>query len=144
MTREKVHTVEGYYDGVRSGTADFEGQSHYFSCPFDEAIDDYADYFLLYPVSLEFMRNAFRQQAIFKAWESKFHSGLETIETHPANGGVDPEYDEAERWLEAQKKTFATAPLKRRATFHVRAGEQGPRIAGVLRELDVEWLPASD
>lgn len=141
MAREKVHTVEGYYDGPRSGTADFEGAPHYFSCPLDEAIDDYADYFLLYPVSPEFMRNTLRSWEIFRAWNDRFHRGLETVETHPGHGGVDAEYDEIERWLEDQRRSFPVAPLKRKAIFHVRAAQSG-RLAGVLRELDVEWGPA--
>ncbi len=143
MAREKVHTVEDYYDGPRSGTADFQGVSHYFSCPFDEAIDDYADYFLLYPASPEFMRNTLRRSEIFMAWNDMFHRGLETIETHPAHGGVNAEYDEITHWLEGQCKSFPVAPLKRKAIFHVRAA-QGGHLVGVVRELDVEWGPASD
>lgn len=142
MKFEKVHTIRDLYDGVRSGTADFNGSPHYFSCPFDNAADDYADHFLLYPVSPQFMERELQYWAIYRAWEDKFHRGLLLLETHPGQGGVNADYDELSRWLNGQINSLDCA-TKQRAKFQaVRAQDDLP--AGILRELEVNWSPMSD
>jgi hypothetical protein len=142
MQFEKVHTVREYWDGVRTGTANAMGSPHYFACAFDEDADDYAKFFLLYPVSTDFMERELRHWAIFRAWEDKFHCGLETEETHPGHGGLDAEYDQLGRWLDDQIKSLEPLPAKYAARFRATLG-QDDRPAGVLRELEVAWTPTS-
>jgi hypothetical protein len=37
MTFEAVHAVWDYFDGPRTGLADYRGRPHYFVCKFDTA-----------------------------------------------------------------------------------------------------------
>ena len=143
MEFEKVHTIRDIYDGVRSGTADLNGSPHYFSCPFDDATDDYADHFLLYPISPQFMERELRYWAIYRAWEDKFHRGLLSLETHPGHGQVNADYDELGRWLDGQISSLDCVPTKLRATFQA-IEDQDDLPAGILRELKVNWRPMSD
>jgi len=142
MTFEKVQTVGVYWDGVRTGTANFRGAPHYFDCRFDEGADEYSDVYQLYPVDSEFMERELRLWAIFRAWEDSFHRGLLSVETHPGHGGVDQEYDDLRRWMDNSIRLLEPLPEQHTATFRVAAGQESvPR--GVLRELEVAWTSAS-
>ena len=35
---ELVHTISDYYDGPRSGIADFQDKAHFYQCVFDENV----------------------------------------------------------------------------------------------------------
>lgn len=102
MFYETVHAVWEYYDRPRAGLADLNGNPHYFTNAFDEAADDYADHFELYPADPEFMIYAMRSTAIFRVWEDKFHSDLAGIDSHPGHGKIDAEYDELKAWLSSR------------------------------------------
>src|SRR5271154_1831851 len=104
MKFEKVHTVRDYYDGIRAGTADLNGAPHYFASVFDDDIDDYTQDFRLFAVTAQFMERELRRSAIYRAWEARYHRGIEPAETHPALGGIVPEYDELSEWLNEQIK----------------------------------------
>ena len=142
MVFEKVHTVRDFYDGVRGGTADLHGAPHYFSCPFDHQLDDYADHFELYPVTPSFMERELQQWAIYRAWEAKYHLGLVPVETHPGHGRIDAEYDRLGGWLDAQLKSLQPLPIVYTATFRVIEAQEA-RPGGILRELEVCWSPKS-
>jgi hypothetical protein len=94
MKFEKVHTIRDFYDGIRTGTADLSGAPHYFASVFDDDPDDYTQHFRLYAVTSQFMERELRQWTIYRAWEARFHRGLEPRATHPGHGGIVPEYDE--------------------------------------------------
>lgn len=143
MKYEKVHTIRDYYDGVRSGTADLNGVPHYFVCLFDDVADEYSDDYRLYPVSPKFMAKELRHWAIFRTWEADFHRGLLAVESHPGHGGVDAEYDELGQWLDEQIRSLQPIAKTQRGTFRTAAG-QLDLPAGVLREVEVGWSPASD
>ncbi len=141
MSFEKVHTIRDLYDGVRTGTADFDGAPHYFASLYDDHADGYVDRFRLYSVSAEFMERELAHWAIFRAWESKFHRGLAPLETHPGHGGVNAEYDELSRWLDEQLKLFDPLTSLHTATFRALPG-QDELPGGILRELEVAWTLA--
>jgi hypothetical protein len=142
MRFEKVHTVRHFWDGIRSGTADFQGAPHYFSCRFDHEADDYADDFQLYPVTPLFMERELEHSAIFRAWRDRFDRGLEPSETHPAFGGLDARYDELTLWLDAEIESLEPIPTKHSATFRaVRA--QGDVPPGLFRDQEVAWTLAA-
>ncbi len=142
MQFEKVHTVRNFWDRVRSGTADFGGAPHYFSSPFDDATDDYFDYFILYPVSALFMERELQTNAIFEAWEKKErHLGFARLEPHPKLGG-NAEYHELDRWLEDQIASLNPIEAKQLATFRVAAGQDDLPL-GAPRELEVSWRAKS-
>jgi hypothetical protein len=47
---DKVHSIEDYHDGPRSGFADFEGEPHHFDREFNELEDEFSDDFVLIPI----------------------------------------------------------------------------------------------
>jgi hypothetical protein len=140
MRYERVHVIWDLYDGVRTGIADLDGAPHYFASQFDEGTDDYSDNFKLHPVGPEFMQRAMRNWDIYRAWERKFHSGEADLKTHPGHGGIDTEYDELKSWLDDQVTRLRALPLLYSAKFHELLGQEG-LSGGVLREMEVVWLP---
>jgi hypothetical protein len=138
MQFEKVHTINGIYDGIRSGTADFQGAPHYFESLFNDMMSNDTPHFRLYPVSAQFMERELRQWAIYRAWEVRFHRSLEPPETHPGHGGIVPEYDELSEWLNEQIKALAPIPSFYAATFRVLPGQE-ELPAGMLRAFEVAW-----
>ena len=138
MRFERVHTIREVWDGVRSGTADFEGVPHYFASLFDDAADDWTEHFRLYPVTTEFMEREKRCWTIFRAWEAKFHDGFAPSETHPGYRGIVPEYDALNDWLDQCIKTLEPLTTCFSAMFRQRAGQDN-LPGGILRELDVAW-----
>lgn len=142
MQFEKVHTIRDIYDVVRSGTADLGGAPHYFASLFDDTEDDYTHHFRLYAVSALFMERELRWWTIYRAWEAKFHRGLEPLETHPGHGGIVPEYDELSKWLNEQIQALAPISSLYTATFRQLPGQDKLPV-GILRELEVAWEPKS-
>jgi hypothetical protein len=47
---ERVHAIEYFWDGPRSGVADFGAKPHAFDSQFDEAVDDWSDEYVLTPI----------------------------------------------------------------------------------------------
>jgi hypothetical protein len=141
MPFEKVHTIREFWDGIRSGVADLNGLPHYFSCLFDERADDYSDLFRLYPVCTEFMKMELEQWSIYRAWEAKFHTERELLETRPGHGGIDPRFDELNRELD--RRISALEPLSTlfRAAFRSVSGQES-LAPGILQEIEVAWMPA--
>ena len=80
---ETVHTMIGYYDGPRSGIADYKGRPHVYE-PLSPEAPDTADGFFLQPVDKETFELAMQDWAIWCRWERAFHSGHTTQVTHPA------------------------------------------------------------
>ena len=81
---ERVHTVTDYYDGPRKGIADFAGTPHLYESEWDAGADDYASTFRLSPVEPRLMELALESWRIWRRWETAFHQGRTTQETHPA------------------------------------------------------------
>ena len=81
---ENIYAVINFWDGIRSGIADFNGSAHYYECPFDEAKDDWADYFLLRPIDEETFRLAMEDWAIWQRWYAASQAKETTVDTHPA------------------------------------------------------------
>jgi hypothetical protein len=81
---EKVHTMTDFYDGPRRGVADFEGRPHLYESQWDDDADNYASTFVLTPVNDDVFRLALEDWAIWRRWETAFHEGTATQETHPA------------------------------------------------------------
>jgi len=135
MKYEPVYAVWDYYDGVRTGIADLNGEPHYFASQFELAADDYSDNFKLYPVDAEFMERAMRNWAIYRAWDRQFRSGEVKVETHPGHGGIDLEYDELQSWLDRKVGQLQALPTLHRAEFRALPGEMS-------REIEVAWSPS--
>jgi hypothetical protein len=69
---QPVHTMEDYYDGPRSGVADFEGRPHYYRSLHLDTPQWNSDEnrFELSPVTPEVLAAACEAAAIFKRWDT--------------------------------------------------------------------------
>jgi hypothetical protein len=138
---ERVYTVHDYYDGPRSGVADYAGRPHHYSCGWDEAADDYAESFALVAIDEGLLHVALEQWRIWKEWEAAFYRGERDRDSHPALPGQDARYAELDREFQVKLAALPVS-LHARAMFRVRPEQEGlPR--GVIREMEVEWTPCS-
>ena len=81
---ETVHTMTDYYDGPRTGIADYLGHPYCYESCFSNLEDDYTDEFILQPIGKEMFCLAMENWSIWQRWESAFRKGQTTLETHPA------------------------------------------------------------
>jgi hypothetical protein len=138
MAFEKVYTVCDYYDGPRSGIADYSGQPHHYDCEWNEVTDDFADTFVLTLIDSETLNLALEQWTIWRQWEEAFHRGEVSQSTHPTISGQNVRYADLEALLKARIAASATRRRRARATFRTQP-DQADRPRGVMRDLEVEW-----
>jgi hypothetical protein len=105
METERVYAVWDYYDGIRSGIADYLGKPHYFEQDWDTCgWDEYPLTFLLKPITQVILADALEQWEIFCRWEEEFHRGEVSPDSHPHLPGQDARYQELEERLQAAIK----------------------------------------
>jgi len=114
---EEVFTVVDYYDGPRKGIANFRGQPHFYDCIFDKTKDEYSDLYHLTPLSPDIFKLAKESWAIWKRWESAFHSGKATLESHPALPQDRARYQEIRAILDSALTTNAAACATQHGSF---------------------------
>ena len=114
---EKVHTMTDYYDGPRRGIADFNGRPHFYDSEWDDLDDDYAFTFKLTPVPPEVFALALEAWAIWRRWETAFHDGQTTTETHPALPADRCRHDEISAILASRPVTDPTSRVRAHAEF---------------------------
>jgi hypothetical protein len=138
MTFDAVHTVWDYFDGPRTGLADYRGLPHYFVCKFDTAADDYSDLFTLALVDDETLALALKQWAIWREWEVAFHTGAVTQGSHPGIKGNKATYAAYEAELQERLGKLQCLQYSVRATFHANPGvaQMSP---GMMRPFEVSW-----
>jgi hypothetical protein len=51
MGRDRVYTLNDYYDGPRIGIADVDGVPHVYEAEFDHSSDEYGDTYFVSPVN---------------------------------------------------------------------------------------------
>ena len=123
--RERVYTVNDYYDGPRNGVADFRGQPHIYLCMWDKANDDWAEEFLLEPIDAEFLEQVLNDWGIWRKWEASYHRGEVTADSHPG------ESEQIAKILDISK----SASAKSRAKFHpLNSPNKG------MKDMEVEWI----
>ena len=146
MTRpfERVHTVMDFYDGPRSGFADFDGVPHAYRSIWREDLDDWdpEDRFELSPVSNETLSLALEDWAIWRRWEEAFYAGETPHATHPALPDDRARHAELapliERALEIDQARRRVAV----GVFRTRDGARGGvGIPTSRATLEVQWRP---
>lgn len=142
MSFEKVHAVWDFYDGPRSGIADFGGAPHHFVNDFDEDTEEYAETFTLRPIDGATMLLVKKQREIWRTWELAFHRGELDKSTHPALPGQNDAYAQLGIEIKTEMDTNTAAPVAATASFRARA-DQPALPKGVLPDLEVIWTPAS-
>lgn len=93
-----------YYDGPRKGIADLDGRPHLYESEWDDIGDDYAFTFRLSPVTPDVFALAMESWGIWLRWETAFHRGHTTQDTHPALPDDRARFLELEPLLEAELK----------------------------------------
>jgi hypothetical protein len=142
MAYERVYTVWDYYDGVRSGIANYTGHPHHYACEWDKEADDYAVTFLLTPIDEDTLALALEQWRIFRDWEMEFHRGQRSQGTHPGLPGQNSRYTELDALLKTRLAVASQRHIRKRGIFRA-LQEQDNLPKGVIRELEVEWTDAT-
>ena len=128
MGFERVYTYE-YYDGPRSGFAEYSGKPHYYQCEWNEGENDYADTFIVTPIDDETLSLALEQWAIWEEWERKFRRREVPQSTYPGMPGQHQRYGELEAILDKRIPKSSVRGKQARATFRV----------GATGDYEVEW-----
>ena len=116
---QTLHTIEDYYDGPRSGVADFDGQPHYYRSIYLDSPqwNPDEDRFELSPITQEVLAAACEAAAIFNRWDTARQATPFTFKGE--DFGALPEerarYRELERFLES---SYAAAAQVRRVLVH--------------------------
>lgn len=133
--------IRDYFDGPRGGVAESFGQPHRYQYKWDKELDDWAENFILTPISNDIHALELEQWAIWRKWELAFHRGDVPQSSHPGVGGTDARYDELKRII--KDRSAEESPATWRATRLFRACSSQPETpVGVLRELEAEWTDA--
>jgi len=138
---EEVFTVTDYYDGPRQGVANFKGEPHFYDCIFDEARDHCSNLYQLTPVSPHVFDLAMEDWAIWERWESAFHAGRTTRETHPALPQDRARHEKIRVVLDSVLKTDQEACTVQIGLFEAQGGPTLPK--GAMRPLKVKWTEPS-
>ena len=84
MVRDRVYTVNDYYDGPRLGIADVDGVPHIYEAEFDDSSDEYGDTYFVSPVDESLLALVLEDWEIWLRWDSAFKRGAVSVESHPA------------------------------------------------------------
>ncbi len=136
---EKVYTMTDWYDGPRSGVADFDGKPHLYMSEWDDRADDYASTFVLSPISPEVFQLALEDWATWRRWETAFHEGRATLDTHPALPEDRARHEQLKPILEERLVIDPARQLRARGEFRAAAD---PNWSGMgFRPIEVRWEP---
>ncbi|HEX7829259.1 MAG TPA: hypothetical protein VF787_06360 [Thermoanaerobaculia bacterium] len=133
---ERVFTVTDYYDGPREGIANLRGRPHYYKTRYND-LGPEADLFDLWPLDHETFTLALESWSIWKRWETAFHQGETSIETHPALPSDRSRFEQIERIVAEQLAAHLKPCATKEAEFRAIDGEQPPQG---LRHLEVRWI----
>jgi hypothetical protein len=132
---EKVYSYD-WYDGLRSGVADFNGHPYYFESQWEDLNTDESDSFKLSPISTDLLSIVIECWRLWKKLEESYKQGLPSQETHPflpsdAVGGK-----KLDQVLKSELKLDETNYIRVKADF-VPAKEQMYRSNGI--DFLVKW-----
>jgi hypothetical protein len=97
--------------------ADVQGAPHIYQSPFDEARGDYAEYFLVAPISAELLSLVLEDWEIWIRWERAFKCGEASTATHPAPPAERGRHEELERLIGERLALDATTGRKLNGEF---------------------------
>lgn len=138
MPLERVYAVWDYWDGIRTGFADFHGSPHYFAATWSEVSEDRTPLFTLTPASQHVIELVAEHTAIFLSWLTAFHRGEATEASHPAVAGQNDRYAELEREIHAAIDSTKVIAHRLLGRFEVLPGQEH-LPPGMMREVGVEW-----
>ena len=133
---ERVFTMTDYYDGPRTGIANFRGIPHLYESKWSDLGDDFEDSFLLTPINQDVFDAALEDWAIWLRWEEAFHRGEAPQESHPALPADRLRHEELEKQLAGQLVTNPASAIEAHGEF--RPAVESTKQFG-WRELEVRW-----
>jgi len=134
---EIVHTLTDWYDGPRRGIADYHGQPCLLESEWQDGENLDAATFLLMPIDAETFALALEDWAIWRRWETAFHQGNATQESHPALPEDRSRHEELERLLQGRLVVDPAQTVRKKAEFRVRSD---PDWSGCgWNPLEVRW-----
>ncbi len=121
---EKVLTVHDYWDGPKSGVANFNGRPHAYECVFDDRLDEWSWFYLLNPMDQGTLQLVMERWQIWLRWVEAHQTGQTTIGTHPALPADRPRWEELTRMLNSKLEVPASSDLAANGEFE-RSGRPG-------------------
>ncbi len=134
--RERVYSVWDFYDGPRTGVADFSNVPCHFESLWNEELDDFANSYVLRELTASIRETANEYDRIWRTWERRFLAGTTSGETHPK--GTDSRFDELTRILDVEIHQLEVIGI-RVPEFTAKRGQEN-LTEGTVKELQVEWL----
>jgi hypothetical protein len=120
---QRVRTYSDWYDGPRSGIADFDGIPHFYHRQFDLDEDEYSDCFELTPLEPSLLALLLESQEIWLRWQAAFELGQVDITSHPALPAERSRYHELKAMIDSGLAGKRSSSVVKRATFKIEPGE---------------------
>ena len=134
MAWERVYTINNFWDRPRLGVADLSGRPHIYESPFNQAKDDYEDFYVVSPIEAELLALVLEDWEIWIRWCEAIDRGETSKETHPALPQDRARHNELKALIDTRLKPDPTNSQKLKAEFrNVRLGWNG---------LEVQWSEA--
>ena len=134
---EKVYVENEWHDGPQAGVADINGVPHRFIPIYNEADDDYAGSFLVWPIDKEMLALEVEQWGIFVAWNNLYGSRQTDTNSHPAHGGRNVRWDEIEALLKQDRSQVPAG--SKQAVFHFIRIDRKDRYASSGPDYMLRW-----
>jgi len=132
---ERVHAVFDYFDGPRSGVADFHGLPHAFAGKFDDDLQDWSEFYHLKPLTEEQFRLVMTDWQIWTRWLAANKAGDAGLDTHPALPSDKALHDQIAPAVEAALTVDVASSRVVWPTFHGCLPPDG--------DLEVSWSVVS-
>ncbi|HLJ29056.1 MAG TPA: hypothetical protein VKY85_20265 [Candidatus Angelobacter sp.] len=133
---ENVHVVHEYWDGPRTGIADYGGRPHWFENVFDQEQDDYSEVYWLTPLSDNALRLARQQVELFFRWRQAFGKGEVDLSTHSVLPEDRATYERLGNAIRLEVASNANTRFKTRGHLK-RLG--APLQPGTISDFQVKW-----
>src|SRR5262245_11670603 len=115
---ERVHSVTDYVDGPIGGVADFNGTPHRYDAEFDDLNGEYSSVFRLKELPQDLFHLLMEDWEIWRRWETAFHAGQTTKETHPALPEDRARHVDLLREIAVLNNRWTTRVFRMRGEFH--------------------------
>ena len=136
MRYEKVYTLEGWYDGPRSGVADYKGKPHIYESNWRED-EDLPYLYDLKPINKSELKLVMEMWNIWKRWEKANINGKVPDNTHPALPEDKARYKELEKLLKPLYEIDYSSSIKAKGEF--KAAEQSESFHENDTKMVVGW-----
>lgn len=130
-----------WYDGPRSGVADYNGQPHFFESQWADIGTADEDWFKLSPITKEVFEQEIELWGLWKKWKAAYDAGLTEQEYHPFLPADRLRGEELEELQKTQLKLDEESYLIAQADF-VSIKQVLPHAADA--EMMVEWTILSE